>query len=201
MVSQIIHKGVIGIIILVFALCALGNDSTHIKRCIEILKNPQEFPSGSRALAAFELGGRYKVQSAVPDLINAFLKDSSAEVRSAAAKALGIIGTKQSVNALKEGLKDKDLGVQLNASLELVNLKKNKSDEVVGILSKIARGENEDSWDVFSSTGVAVERRSSEARTNIIRSWRRNALEGLKSLGILTLDGRKIYDIIKELTK
>jgi hypothetical protein len=103
-----------------------------------------------RAFAAEQLGrhGKVKVQdvkNAIEPLLSSMKSDQSAEVRRAAALALGDIGTqaKAVIPALKEALKDKSLAVNL-AAVSALGQYGPQAKSVVPALRQFAKSKNKD---------------------------------------------------------
>jgi len=83
-------------------------------------------PSPSARVEAVMRLGRSRVQSAVPSLIQLLSRDSSAQVREAAARALGLIGSPQALSALQTaGLADDDPEVRHSAQFAIEVVRNN----------------------------------------------------------------------------
>jgi len=74
-----------------------------------------------RRLAAWALN-EMKEELAVPALCNLLLGDSRAEVRSAAAEALGEIRSAKALPALQQALNDTEAGVRAKASWAIAEI-------------------------------------------------------------------------------
>jgi len=140
--------------------------------------------SSIRAEGASELG-RLKSVKAVEPLIESMGKDKEISVKKAATQALGKIGNKESVKALRQVLDDKEWFARRNAAEALTNI---EGDEAISALKEATR--NDDGF----VREVAIEELIKRKNPDIVDSFkdalkdkseyvRADAIEALGAIG------------------
>ncbi|MEA3506377.1 MAG: HEAT repeat domain-containing protein, partial [Elusimicrobiota bacterium] len=87
----------------------------------KIIKLAEATNTGVRIAACNFLGNK-KVEKAIPEIVNRLESDSSDLVREAAAEALGEIGDRDSIRALRSALNQSSPAVRITSALALAKL-------------------------------------------------------------------------------
>lgn len=112
--------------------------------------------------------GAAKYKPAVPLLIDILKNYSVTDIRVSAAEALGNIDDETAVPALIEALDYKDYQIKVESAIALVKLGKNK--EAFSLLSKVARKEDINNWDIDVSAKYSSVTFLSQKEINRLRA-------------------------------